>query len=135
MQDVHFRVGKPRIVVNVDRTIPVTDEFCPDDMLERAKHDVKKRSLPNLHDRSTVRRVLAVEDQNRFGNIFLVEQVDSEGILVVEINGPINVAALIFIFESAVDYHSTVISVIIFSIDHVNENAVVDPRETVGLVF
>jgi hypothetical protein len=82
-----------------------------------------------------VRRVLAVEDQNRVGNIFIVEQVDSEGILVVEINGPINVAALIFIFEAAVDYHSTVISVIIFSIDHVDENAVADPRETVGLVL
>lgn len=54
--------------------------------------------------------------------------------LIVEVDGALNVAAIVFVFKSAVDDDDTVVCAVVLCIKNVGHGILGDARETVGVV-
>ena len=86
------------------------------------------------HDGCTVSRILAMEDQKCFGGGLDVEELGRQVFLVVEVHRSINVAALVFIFEPAVNNDELLVKMIEFAVQDLDQRLFGDSRKAVGLV-
>jgi hypothetical protein len=82
------------------------------------------------HDRRTVGRILAMKDQCGSG-LRRVEKLTGKPIFIIVINGTINVATFILIFEAAINNHNIVELATELSIEKFQEGVFGDARQTV----
>ena len=114
IENVHIRVGKVWVSVDVDSPVLVTDVLG--------------------HDRRAVGRVLAVQDQSG-ARLRLAEQFVGKFFLVIVVERAIDVAAFILVLETAVDDHDVVEAVIELPTKKLEQSALVDARQSVRLIL
>ena len=85
IQDIDLRIGKPRIELDVGITIFGSDV--------------------SSHDRGSVGRVLAMEDEESASLHRSQEQVGGEKVLVVIVDGSVDMASVVLVLEAAVNHH------------------------------
>lgn len=114
LQDVQVGVGEVGIVVHVEGTVLVPNEFG--------------------HDGRAVRRILAVQNQRRarFGT---GEQLRGQKLLVVVVDRSVDVTPLVLVLEPAVDHHDVVEPVVVLAVHHLHQGTLADPRERIGLIL
>lgn len=98
IQNVHIRISQVRVGINIDSSVMV----------------------PNVlgHDGGPVGRILAMKNE-RSTRLGLVKQLGSKSILVIVVEGTINMAAFIFVFKTAIDDNDVVELTIVVPIQHV----------------
>lgn len=117
VENVEVWVGESGVVGGIDITVVVADVFCG--------------------ERRTVDRILAVEDEESRGlwRGSIAEELVGELLLVVEINGMLDVPAIVFILKAAVDYEYSVVVGAVFGVQNVDHGVLRDARETVGFII
>lgn len=115
-KDVHLREGELGILKVVDGTVTVADELG--------------------HARSTEFGVLAVEDQESVGSDTAVfKQIRGELVLVVVVDGTVDVATVVLVLETAVHDQDLVIVRVVVAIEDVDKSVLLDTGEAVGLLL
>lgn len=112
VQNVHVGVCEMRIGIDIDSSVMVADEF--------------------RHDRCAVRRVFTVQNQSG-ARLHRAKQITGKLVLVIIVEGAVDVTAFVFILETAVDDHDVVETVIELPIQKLDECALVDARQVVRL--
>lgn len=87
------------------------------------------------HHGGAVSRVLAVKDENGSSLHGVLEQLRGEEVLVVVVDGTIDVAALVLILETAVNDHLLVELVTVLAVQEVDHGFSRDPGDGVGGVI
>lgn len=114
VQNVELRKSQLRIPINVVGAVFMTDE--------------------RRHDRCSMGRIFAVEDQGRIG-LGRAKEIVCQSLFVVVIDSSFNVSTLVFIFKATVDDHNLLESVVVFATQDINHDALIYPRQAVCLIF
>lgn len=112
VQNVQVGVCKMGIGIDINSSVVVADEF--------------------RHDRCAVRGIFTVQNQSG-ARLHRAEQLTGKLVLVIKIEGTVDMAALILVLESAIDNHDMVEPVIELPIQKLDECALVDARQVVRL--
>ena len=102
IEDVHLRVGEMRVAGGVDIAVVIADKLG--------------------RQRGAVDRVLAVEHEQGLRSILaaaLAEEIVGEVLLVVKIDGILDVSTLVFVFESTVNDEDAVVVVAVFRFQYI----------------
>lgn len=111
-QDVHLREGELGVLEVVDGTVTVADELG--------------------HARGTEFGVFAVKDQESVGSDTAVfEQIRGQLVLVVVIDGTVNVATVVLVLETAVNDQDLVVVRVVVAIEDVDKSVLLDAGEAV----
>jgi hypothetical protein len=113
-EDVHLGEGELGVLEVVDGTITVADELG--------------------HARGTEFRVFTVEDQESVGSdTAMLEQVLGQLVLVVVVDGAVDVATVVLVLEAAVNNQDLVVVRAVVAIEDVDECVLLDAGEAVRL--
>lgn len=107
IQDVQIRIGKLRILIDVDSTITMANVLG--------------------HDGRAVSRVLAVQDQCRPGFGFS-EELGGKLLLVIVVESTIDVASLVFILEATVNDHDVVEETVVLAVHYFQQCVLLNAR-------
>lgn len=86
------------------------------------------------HDRSAVCRVFTVQNKSSAG-LGRAEELTSKLLLIIVVDGAIDVPALVLVLEAAIDDHDVVKAVVELSVQKFEEGALVDARHFVRLIL
>lgn len=130
VEDVDFRKGEVRILVSVLFAVLRAYKLGPV-AVSRCKEKKKDQDCPVgfLHERCTMRRVLAVEHQQRVFTRRGLEETLGKLFLVTKVQSTFNVPTVVFILKAAVNDHLVVIQVVVNTIEYVNQSLTGDARE------
>jgi hypothetical protein len=103
-----------RVSIDIDSSVMVADEF--------------------RHNRCAVRGVFTVQNQGS-ARLDGAKQITGQLVLIIIVQGTIDVATLILVLETTVDNHDMVEAVAEFSIQKLDECALVDARQVVRLLL
>lgn len=112
VQNVQVGVCKMGIGINIKSSVMMADEF--------------------RHDRCAVRRIFTVQNQSG-ARLHGAKQLTGKLVLVIKVEGAVDVTALILVLETAIYNHDTVETVIELPIQKLDECALVDARQVVRL--
>lgn len=87
------------------------------------------------HQRGTVSRVLAVEDDEGTAFHRGSEEVGNQKVLVVVVDGAVDVATIVLVLEAAVDDELVIVSLVVLSIENVQQCLAFYARNVVALSF
>ncbi len=108
IQDIDLWVGKLRVELNVGITIFGSDV--------------------SSHDWGSVGRVLAVEDEKSAALHRSQEQVGREKVLVIVVDGSVDMASVVLVLEAAVDHHLLREMLAVLAVQYVQHSAPRDAR-------
>lgn len=108
VEDVHVRVCQIRVRININGAVLVTQVLG--------------------HDGGTVSGVFTVQDNGSAG-VGGIEEFPSEAILVVVVNGAVNVAAFILILEAAIDDQNVIKLIVVLAIHELQESVLFNTRQ------
>lgn len=108
VEDVHVGVCQIRVRININGAVLVTQVLG--------------------HDGGTVSRVFTVQDNGSAG-LRGIKEFASEVILVVVVNGAINMAALILILEAAIDDQDVVKLIVKLAIHELQKGVLLNTRQ------
>ena len=113
-ENVHLGEGKLGVLEVVDSTVTIADELG--------------------HARGTELRVFTVEDQESVGSdTTVLEQILGQLVLVVVVDGTVDVAAVVLVLEAAVNDQNLVVVRAVVAIEDVDESVLLDAGKAVGL--
>lgn len=107
IEDIHLRESEARVVLHVHVAVVATDELGG--------------------ERGTVDRILAVQDEKDVGWVSAVfKECVGEKLLVVKVDGTFDVAAIVFVFKSAVDDNDLLVLAVVLGIKNVGHGLLGD---------
>lgn len=114
LQDVYLGIGQTGVALGVDSAVLCTYVTC--------------------HQRRSVDRIFAVEEQKGPSFQRAVEQVRREQLFIIIVDGTIDVTPVIFVLEATIDDESVVVVLIILAVQDVEEGVPRKPGYAVVLV-
>jgi hypothetical protein len=113
-ENVHLGEGKLGVLKVVDSTVAVADELG--------------------HARGTEFRVFTVEDQESVGSdTTVLEQILGQLVLVVVVDGTVDVATVVLVLETAVNNQDLIVVRAVVAIKDVDERVLLDARKAIRL--
>lgn len=77
-----------------------------------------------------------MEDQESLaGQLALLKQVTSQLVLVIEVDGSVDVTTLVLVFKPAINHHVLIVLVLVLAIEHIYEGIAADPGNAIRLTF
>lgn len=111
-EDVHLGEGELGVLEVVDSTVTVADELG--------------------HAGGTELRVFAVEDQECVGSdTTMFEQVLGQLVLVIVVDGAVDVATVVLVLEAAVNDQDLVVVRVVVAIENADEGVLLDTRKAI----
>lgn len=86
----------------------------------------------DLHERSAMRRVFTVEDEQSVVSSRCRKETLSQLLLITEVHCTFNVSAIVLILEAAIDDRLLIIHVIVGTVEHLDERVMGDARKALG---
>lgn len=115
IEDIHLWIGEPRVMLNVGRTILLSDVAC--------------------HDRSSMCRILAMEDEKSLFWLRIFEEFVCQHLLIVIVESPIDVTSIVLVLESTINNHPLIVVVIVFSIQDRDKRVLGNAWDAIRLSF
>jgi len=113
-EDVHLREGELGVLEVVDGTVAVADELG--------------------HARGTEFRVFTVKDEQSVGSdTAVLEQILGQLVLVVVVDGTVDVATVVLVLEAAVNDQDLVVVRAVVAVEDIDESVLLDAGEAVRL--